>query len=198
MDTAFSWDFTLANYDAVWAFLVQLGLLLLFLMLGNILRRTIPLFRKCLIPSALLGGGLLLGAIFMATDYTTSPINLTDGFERLLSPLKKVGVPVHEFAMMMTIALRFVPLLLEETDKIMAAQKARGADFESGGIAKRIKAIIPILIPLLVSSFRRADELADAMDARCYSGSKGRTKYKKQRRFRIYKSSNIQFVQYIF
>jgi energy-coupling factor transport system permease protein len=108
--------------------------------------------------------------------YTTSPIALTDGIERLLHPLKKTGAPVHELAMMMTIALRFIPTLIEETDKIMSAQKARGADMESGGIMKRAKALIPILIPLFVSAFRRADELALAMECRCYRGGEGRTR----------------------
>ena len=110
--------------------------------------------------------------------YTTSPIALTDAIERLLSPLKKVKVPVHEIAMMMTIALRFIPTLIEETEKIMSAQKARGADIESGGIIDRAKALIPILIPLFVSSFRRADELALAMECRCYRGGEGRTRMK--------------------
>ena len=108
--------------------------------------------------------------------YTTSPIALTDGIERLLSPLKKVKLPVHELAMMMTIALRFIPTLIEETDKIMSAQKARGADLESGGVLQRAKALLPILIPLFVSAFRRADELALAMECRCYHGGEGRTK----------------------
>ncbi len=108
--------------------------------------------------------------------YTTSPIALTDGIEQLFSPLKRVKVPVHEVAMMMTIALRFIPTLIEETDKIMSAQKARGADLESGGIMQRIKALIPILIPLFVSAFRRAEELALAMECRCYHGGEGRTR----------------------
>ena len=107
---------------------------------------------------------------------TTSPIVLTDGIERLLSPFKKIGVPAHEFAMMMTIALRFVPTLLEETDKIIKAQTARGADFESGKIIKRAKAMIPILIPLFISAFRRADDLAVAMECRCYRGGENRTR----------------------
>ena len=110
--------------------------------------------------------------------YTTSPIALTDGIERLLSPLKKIKVPVHELAMMMTIALRFIPTLIEETDKIMSAQKARGADMETGSIVQRAKALVPILIPLFVSSFRRADELALAMECRCYRGGEGRTRMK--------------------
>lgn len=107
---------------------------------------------------------------------TTSPIVLTDGLESLLSPLKRIGVPAHEFAMMMTIALRFVPTLLEETDKIMKAQAARGADFESGNILRRAKAMVPILIPLFISAFRRADDLATAMECRCYRGGDNRTK----------------------
>lgn len=111
--------------------------------------------------------------------FTTSPTQLTDAIERLLKPLSKLRVPVHEFAMMMTIALRFVPLLLEETDKIMSAQKARGADMESGGIVQRVKALIPILIPLFVSAFRRAFDLATAMESRCYHGGEGRTKMKR-------------------
>ena len=110
--------------------------------------------------------------------FTTSPTQLTDAIERLLKPLGKLGVPVHEFAMMMTIALRFVPLLLEETDKIMSAQKARGADMESGGLIQRIKALVPVLIPLFISAFRRAFDLATAMESRCYHGGEGRTKMK--------------------
>ena len=108
--------------------------------------------------------------------YTTTPIMLTDAIEQLLAPLKKIKVPVHEFAMMMTIALRFIPTLVEETDKIMSAQKARGVDFSSGSLIARAKALIPILIPLFVSAFRRADELATAMECRCYHGGKGRTR----------------------
>ena len=113
--------------------------------------------------------------------YTTSPIALTDGIERLLSPLKKIKLPVHELAMMMTIALRFIPTLIEETDKIMSAQKARGADLESGGVMQRAKALLPILIPLFVSAFRRADELALAMECRCYHGGEGRTRMKQMK-----------------
>ena len=110
--------------------------------------------------------------------YTTSPIMLTDAIERLLSPLKKIHVPVHELSMMMTIALRFIPTLVEETDKIMSAQKARGANFDSGNIFKRLKALTTILIPLLISAVRRAYELAEAMECRCYSGGEGRTRMK--------------------
>ena len=110
---------------------------------------------------------------------TTTPVALTDGIESLLKPLKYIKVPVHELALVMSIALRFIPTLMEETNRIVAAQKARGANFETGGLIRRAKAMIPVLIPLLVSAFRRAEDLGDAMDARCYSGAKGRTKYKK-------------------
>ena len=118
---------------------------------------------------------LIFGTSIFLT-YTTTPIELTDAIESLLSPLRVIKVPVHEFAMMMSIALRFIPTLMEETSKIMNAQKARGVDFSNGGLIKRAKALVPILIPLLVSSFRRADELAMAMECRCYRGGKGRTK----------------------
>ena len=120
---------------------------------------------------------LLITGTFLLT-YTTSPISLTDGLEALLSPLKKLRLPVHELSMMMCIALRFIPTLIEETDKIMAAQKARGADFESGSLMQRVKALVPILVPLFISAFRRADELATAMECRCYQGGDGRTKMK--------------------
>ena len=120
---------------------------------------------------------MLISGTFLLT-YTTSPIALTDGLEALMNPLKKVGVPVHELSMMMCIALRFIPTLIEETDKIMSAQKARGADFESGSLTDRAKALIPILVPLFISAFRRADELATAMECRCYQGGEGRTKMK--------------------
>ena len=120
---------------------------------------------------------MLIAGTFLLT-YTTSPISLTDGLEALLSPLKKIKVPVHELSMMMCIALRFIPTLIEETDKIMSAQKARGADFESGKLMQRVRALIPILVPLFVSAFRRADELATAMECRCYQGGDGRTKMK--------------------
>ena len=120
---------------------------------------------------------LVLGSSLLTL--TTTPVSLADGIESLLSPLKLIRFPVHELALIMSIALRFIPILTDETGRIMNAQKARGANFETGGLAKRVKAIIPVLIPLLISAFRRADELGDAMDARCYSGSKVRTKYKK-------------------
>ena len=120
---------------------------------------------------------LLVCGTFLLT-YTTSPLQLTDGLERLLTPLKKVHFPVHELSMMMSIALRFIPTLIEETDKIISAQKARGADFDSGGLVHRARALLPILVPLFVSAFRRADELATAMECRCYNGGEGRTRMK--------------------
>ena len=124
----------------------------------------------------------IISLIFISSvlTFTTSPTDLTDALERLMKPLKVLHISVHEIAMMMTIALRFVPTLLEETDKIMSAQKARGADLESGGLFQRIKALVPILIPLFVSSFRRAYELAMAMECRCYQGGSGRTRMKKE------------------
>ena len=118
---------------------------------------------------------LIMGSSLFLT-YTTTPITLTDSLESLMSPLRVIRLPVHEFAMMMSIALRFIPTLMEETTKIMNAQKARGVDFASGGLIRRAKALVPILIPLFVSAFRRADELATAMECRCYRGGKGRTK----------------------
>ncbi len=120
---------------------------------------------------------LLVSCTFLLT-YTTSPLQLTDGLESLLKPLSKLHFPVHELSMMMSIALRFIPTLIEETDKIMSAQKARGADFETGSLAKRAKALLPVLVPLFVSAFRRADELATAMECRCYHGGEGRTRMK--------------------
>ena len=120
---------------------------------------------------------LIIGSSILLT-YTTTPISLTDGIERLLSPLKKIGLPVHDFAMIMTIALRFIPTLMEEADKIMNAQKARGADFTNGSLIQRAKALIPILIPLFSSSIRHALDLATAMECRCYKGGEGRTRMK--------------------
>ena len=117
---------------------------------------------------------LIMGSSIMT--FTTTPNSLTDGIERVLHPLNKIKVPVHEIAMMMTIALRFIPILMEETDKIMKAQTARGADFENGNIIQRAKSMIPVLVPLFVSAFRRANDLAMAMEARCYRGGDGRTK----------------------
>jgi energy-coupling factor transport system permease protein len=118
---------------------------------------------------------LLISCTFLLT-YTTSPLALTDGLEGLLSPLKKIKIPVHELAMMMSIALRFIPTLIEETDKIMSAQRARGADFDTGNLVQKAKALIPLLVPLFISAFRRADELATAMECRCYHGGVGRTR----------------------
>ncbi len=120
---------------------------------------------------------LLVAGTFLLT-YTTSPLAITDGLEMLLSPLKKLKVPVYELSLMMSIALRFIPTLIEETDRIMSAQKARGADLESGTLIDRAKALLPLLIPLFVSAFRRADELATAMECRCYNGGEGRTRMK--------------------
>ena len=120
---------------------------------------------------------LLITGTFLLT-YTTSPIALTDGLEILMNPLKKIKVPVHEMTMMMSMALRFIPTLIEETDKIMSAQKARGADFETGSLIDRAKALLPVMVPLFVSAFRRADELAVAMESRCYHGGEGRTRMK--------------------
>ena len=130
---------------------------------------------------------MLIACTFLLT-YTTSPIALTDGLESLLNPLKVIKVPVHELSMMMCIALRFIPTLIEETDKIMSAQKARGADFETGKLKDRVKALVPILVPLFISAFRRADELATAMECRCYHGGQGRTKMKLLR----YKRRDLQ------
>jgi len=134
---------------------------------------------------------LLIAGTSLLT-YTTSPIVLTDAIEALLSPLKKLKMPVHELAMMMTIALRFIPTLLEETDKIMSAQKARGANLESGGLMQRVRALTPILIPLFVSAFRRAEELALAMECRCYHGGEGRT------RLRVLKSGLRDYIALCF
>ena len=120
---------------------------------------------------------MLIAGTFLLT-YTTSPIALTDAMEILFGPLKKLKVPVHEMSMMMSMALRFIPTLIEETDKIMSAQKARGADFETGNLFQRARALLPLLVPLFVSAFRRADELAVAMECRCYHGDEGRTRMK--------------------
>ena len=140
--------------------------------------RFIHIYREGLYKAAFMTVRILVLIVGMSMfmTYTTTPIMLTDAIEQLLSPLKKIKLPVHEFAMMMTIALRFIPTLVEETNKIMSAQKARGADFTSGSLISRAKALIPILIPLFVSAFRRADELATAMECRCYHGGTGRTR----------------------
>jgi energy-coupling factor transport system permease protein len=138
---------------------------------------------------------LIIGSSLMTL--TTTPNQLTDGLESILGPLKVIKVPVHEIAMMMSIALRFIPILLEETDKIMKAQIARGADFESGNLIKKAKSLIPLLVPLFISAFRRANDLAMAMEARCYSGGEGRTKMKpllyQMRDYRAY----VIFVVYL-
>ena len=120
---------------------------------------------------------MLVSCTFLLT-YTTSPLALTDGLESLLGPLKKIKVPVHELAMMMSIALRFIPTLFEETDKIMSAQRARGANFDTGNLIEKAKALIPLLVPRFISAFRRAEELATAMECRCYHGGQGRTRMK--------------------
>jgi energy-coupling factor transport system permease protein len=132
---------------------------------------------------------LITGASLLTL--TTSPIQLTDGIEKLLNPFKKIGVPAHELAMMMTIALRFIPTLLDETDKIMKAQMARGADFESGNLFSRAKAMIPLLVPLFISAFRRAEELALAIEARCYRGGENRTRMKQLKLIGIDYSAGI-------
>jgi len=138
---------------------------------------------------------ILLVAATSLLTFTTSPILLTDGIEKLLRPFSKVGLPAHELAMMMTIALRFIPTLLEETDKIIMAQKSRGADFESGNLIRRSKALVPILVPLFISSFRRADELATAMECRCYRGGEDRTRL---REIKFAKKDVISLVILIF
>jgi energy-coupling factor transport system permease protein len=138
---------------------------------------------------------MILGSC--ALTYTTSPILLTDGLESLFRPLSRVGFPAHEFAMMMSISLRFIPTLIEETDKIMKAQKARGADFETGGLLRRAKAMVPMLAPLFVSAFRRADELALAMESRCYNGGKGRTKFRQSRFGKIDLAAALIFAAFL-
>lgn len=139
--------------------------------------RFITITQQGLVQGGLLTGRLVFLIIFSSLlTFTTSPIVLTDGIEQILNPFKRIGVPAHELAMMMTIALRFVPTLLEETDRIMKAQEARGADFTTGSVLKRAKSMIPILVPLFISAFRRADELATAMEARCYNGGEYRTR----------------------
>ena len=132
---------------------------------------------------------MLIICTFLLT-YTTSPILLTDGLENLLGPLKKIHVPVHELSMMMSIALRFIPTLIEETDKIMSAQKARGADFDTGSLLDKAKALIPLLVPLFISAFRRADELAVAMECRCYHGGEGRTRMRQLK----YRAADVLFL----
>ena len=159
--------------------IVITGLLNLFYTSGQVLVQfwIFRITREGIVAAALmiLRITMLVCGTFLLT-YTTSPIALTDGLELLLGPLKRLHVPVHELSMMMCIALRFIPTLMEETDKIISAQKARGADFETGNLFRRAKALVPILVPLFISAFRRADELATAMECRCYHGGEGRTK----------------------
>ncbi len=173
----------LGNLKPLIFILVFTGILNIFFYKGETLLlqwKFITIYKEGLIYAAFMMVRLvcLVCGSFVILTYTTSPLDMTDAIEKLLSPLKALRVPVHEFAMMMTIALRFIPTLIEETDKIMSAQKARGADMESGGLLQRAKALIPILIPLFVSAFRRADELAEAMECRLYHGGKGRTRMK--------------------
>lgn len=178
-----SYRIFLKGIKPLWVIILFTTVINLFLTTGNELIFEFWIFkiyREGLLNAVLmiLRVTLLVSGSGLFLTYTTSPITLTDGLEALLSPLKKLKLPVHEFSMMMTIALRFIPTLVEETDKIMNAQKARGADFSSGSIASRAKALIPILVPLFVSAFKRADELAVAMECRCYRGDEGRTRMK--------------------
>ena len=173
--------FVIKGLKTIMIFIVVTGLFNLFLTSGEVIWQWgfLKITREGLTFAAF----MVLRLIFLIVGtslltLTTSPISLTDGMERLLNPLTKIGFPSHELSMMMSIALRFIPILIEETDKIMKAQMARGADFESGNLMKRAKAMIPILVPLFISAFRRANELAMAMEARCYHGSEGRTKMK--------------------
>lgn len=178
------------NFSTILKSLKPVLFILLFTMTANLLWTTgeVPVFEFWVIkiyPEGIVFALLmalriitLIITTFVLLTYTTSPVALTDAIERLLKPLALLKLPVHEFSMMMSIALRFIPTLLEETDKIMSAQKARGADFETGSLMKRVKALIPILIPLFVSAFRRADELANAMECRLYTGGTGRTRMK--------------------
>lgn len=166
----------------IFVLLLFTALINIFMTSGDVLLfrwKFLRIYREGLVLAAFMV--LRLSFLIVGTSLltlTTSPIELTDGIEKLLNPLKKIGVPAHELAMMMTIALRFIPTLMDETDKIMKAQMARGADFESGNIFSRAKNLIPLLVPLFISSFRRADELAMAMEARCYRGGEGRTRMK--------------------
>ncbi|MDD3766014.1 MAG: energy-coupling factor transporter transmembrane component T [Eubacteriales bacterium] len=171
--------FVLKGIKPLWIFILFTAALNLFMKDGQVLWQwgALRLTREGIIFSVFMIFRIVF--LIMGTSmltYTTSPIELTDGIERLLTPFGKMGMPTHELAMMMSIALRFVPTLLEETDKIMKAQAARGADFTSGSLIKRAKALLPLLVPLFISAFRRADELAIAMESRCYRGGEGRTK----------------------
>ena len=177
-----SFKYIYKGLKPIFILLIITALLNIFMTEGKVLIfrwKFIWIYKEGLILAAF----LVLRLVFLIAGtslltLTTSPIELTDGIEKLLNPLKKVGVPAHELAMMMTIALRFIPTLMDETDKIMKAQMARGAEFDTGSIIERAKNLIPILVPLFISSFRRADELAMAMEARCYRGGKGRTRMK--------------------
>ena len=173
--------FIVRGLKSIVILLLFAGVFNIFLTPGEVLFRAgfIRITREGLRLAAFMGIRMILlimGSSIMT--FTTTPNQLTDGLESLLGPLKKLGVPVHEIAMMMSIALRFIPILLEETDKIMKAQQARCADFESGGLVSKAKSLVPILVPLFVSAFRRANDLALAMEARCYRGGEGRTKMK--------------------
>ena len=169
----------LKGLRSLFIIMVLTGLLTVFYTEGQVLAQW-WIFRITL-EGLIAAGRILLRFLMLMTGtflltYTTSPIQLTDALERLFKPLGKIRVPVHELAMMMTIALRFIPTLIEEADKIMNAQRARGADFESGNLFRRARALVPLLVPLFVSAFRRAEDLAIAMESRCYSGGRGRTR----------------------
>lgn len=173
--------FVLKGLKPILLFIIITGLFNLFLTQGDVVFRwwIFTITRQGIYFAAFMV--LRLVFLILGTSLltlTTSPIALTDGMEQLLSPLKKIGVPAHELSMMMSIALRFIPILMEETDKIIKAQTARGADFETGNLIRRAKAMVPILIPLFISAFRRADELATAMECRCYRGGENRTRLK--------------------
>lgn len=173
--------YILKGLKPLFVILLLTAILNIFLTPGTVIYAIGPL--KATREGLNLAGFMMLRLVFLIVGtsmltLTTSPIQLTDGIESLLNPFKKIGVPAHELAMMMTIALRFIPTLIDETDKIMKAQMARGADFESGNIVKRAKNLIPLLVPLFISSFRRADDLAMAMEARCYRGGENRTRMK--------------------
>lgn len=197
--TALSIFISKVPFRYIYKGLKPIFILLLFTALINILMTggTVELYRWKFIriykEGLILAAFMILRLTFLIVGtslltLTTSPIELTDGIEKQLKPFRRIGVPAHELAMMMTIALRFIPTLMDETDKIMKAQMARGADFESGNVFKRAKNLIPLLVPLFISSFRRADELAMAMEARCYRGGEGRTRMKQL------KLSNVDFV----
>lgn len=173
--------FIFKGLKPIFIILVITALINIFLTSGTVLYKIGPL--EITMEGLRLAGFMVLRLVFLIVGtslltLTTSPISLTDGIENLLNPFRRIGVPAHELAMMMTIALRFIPTLLDETDKIMKAQMARGADFESGNIIRRAKNLVPLLVPLFISSFRRADDLAMAMEARCYRGGVNRTRLK--------------------